>query len=317
MGERIHQRCGQIAHAIRAGFEREFAQRYNPPMQPLERIHATAPLEKMMALYERDGGLIVEAMIPPTVIDQLRNAADTFAERVAPGSATQGLGEDGKTFVGTNTIRFSSLGLLSPAYFELLDNPVYAAIADAVLLANCGSYWVNTGQVMYINPGEPAQALHRDANNWFQLVEATWPNSPEITISAMIGLDEVTEELGATRVVPGSHRWERLDRFAESESVPAELGPGDALVYSGYVLHGGGANSTNRVRRAMHLSYVAGWLTPEEASPIDFGTEDLADQSPRVQRLLGHRSYDPRPLRGGGLWLRHVKAIEDAQSAIT
>lgn len=280
-------------------------------MTPLERVHASAPIEEMHAIYHRDGGLIVEQMVHRDVVDRLREAGDAFAEHVTPGGATQGLGDDGKAFVGAKTIRFSSLGLLTPAYFELLDNPVFAAMADATLLPNCGSYWVNTGQVMYINPGEPAQALHRDANNWWQYVEATWPETPEITISAMIGLEEVTNELGATRVVPGSHRWPDLDRFAESESVPAELGPGDALLYSGFVLHGGGANRTNRVRRAMHLSYVAGWLTPEEASPIDFRTEDLADQSPRVQRLLGHRSYDPRPLRGGGLWLRHVKAIED------
>lgn len=280
-------------------------------MQALERIHSTAPLEEILAIYERDGGLIIEEMVTLDVIDELRAAADVYAAGVTPGSANQGLGDDGKAFVGARTIRFSSLGLLSPAYFTLLDNPVFAAVADAVLLPNCGSYWVNTGQVMYINPGQPAQAIHRDANNWWQFVEATWPNSPEITVSAMIGLEDVTEELGATRVVPGSHRAKELERMTEAESVPAELGPGDALIYSGYTQHGGGANSTDRVRRAMHLSFVAGWLTPEEASPIDFRTEDLADQSPRVQRVLGHRSYDPRPLQGGGLWLRHVKAIED------
>lgn len=285
-------------------------------MRELERFDAAASVQDMLAAYERDGGLIVEGMVPIPVIDELRQAADRFAEHIVPGSATQGLGEDGKSFVGARTVRFSSLGLLTPAYFALLDNPVYAALADAVLLDTCGSYWVNTGQVMYINPGEPAQVLHRDGNNWWPFVEATWPHTPEITISAMIGLDHVTEELGATRVVPGSHRWTELSRFDEGESVAAELGPGDALVYSGSVLHGGGANQTDRVRRAMHLSFVAGWLTPEEASPIDFRTEDLDGQSPRVQRLLGHRSYDPRPFKGGGLWLRHVKAIEDDQPAL-
>ena len=283
----------------------------NSELKPLTRVTVDTPVEDIIEVFQRDGGLIVEKMFPAEVIEQVRDAADAWAASVEPGSATQGLGEDGKSFVGARTIRFSSLGLITPAYFEMLDNPVYAEIADAVLLPNCGSYWVNTGQVMYINPGEPAQALHRDANNWWQYVKATWPNSPEITVSAMIGLEDVTEELGATRVVPGSHTWEELSRFEGAESVPAELGPGDALIYSGYVLHGGGANRTDRVRRAMHLSFVAGWLTPEEASPIDFTGADLAACSPRVQRLLGHRSYDPRPLPGGGLWLKHVRAIED------
>ena len=282
-------------------------------MGPLERVSVDTPLEEVLAALDRDGCAIVEAMVPQPIVDELREAADRMATHVAPGSATQGLGEPGNAFVGQRTIRFSSLGVLTPAFFELLDNPTYAAIADAVLLPNCGSYWLNTGQVMYINPGEPAQVLHRDANNWWQLMQATWPDSPDVTISAMIGLDEVTEDLGATRVVPGSHRSLDLERWTEAESLPAELGPGDALIYSGYVLHGGGANRTDRVRRALHLSFVVGWLTPEEASPIDFRTEELAGCSERVQRLLGHRSYTSDPHPGGGLWLRHVRAIEDEQ----
>ena len=62
----------------------------------------------------------------------------------------------------------------------------------------------------------------------------------------------------------------------------------------------------------MHLSFVAGWLTPEESSPLDYTTDELADRSPRVRQLLGHKSYDPRPHPGGGLWLKDVKALEDA-----
>ncbi|MBT8241182.1 MAG: phytanoyl-CoA dioxygenase family protein, partial [Acidimicrobiia bacterium] len=145
-----------------------------------------------------------------------------------------------------------------------------------------------------------------------EYVRAAWPDPADITVSAMIGLEHVNEELGATRVVPGSHRSAELEYHVEHESVPAELGPGDALVYSGYVLHGGGANRTGQDwRRAMHLSFVAGWLTPEESCALDYTAEDLADRSPRVQRLLGHRSYTPMPHPGGGLWLRHVKAIEE------
>ena len=192
------------------------------------------------------------------------------------------MGAAGAAFVGANTVRFSSLPLLDDAYFDMLDNEIFAAIADAVLLPHCGSYWVNTGQIMYIGPGEAAQVLHRDADNWWEYVRSAWPNVVDITISAMIGLEEVTEELGATRVVPGSHTWENLDYRVEHESVPAELGPGDALVYSGYVFHGGGANVTaDRWRKAMHLSFVAGWLTPEESCALDFPLGDLDHCSPR------------------------------------
>jgi len=279
----------------------------------LQRLPASAPLEEILAALDADGGLIVEGIFPVETIVAMRDAVDEAATRVTPGAATQGLDDDGKSFVGRNTIRFSSLGKLSPAYFDLLDNELYAAIADAVLLPTCGSYWVNTGQAMLIGPGERAQALHRDCGNWIYACKPGWPDSPDVTVSAMIALDDVTEELGATRVIPGSHRWPKLgDSGTPDQTVPAEMGPGDALIYSGKVVHGGGANRTvDRYRKAMHLSFVAGWLVPEESSPLDYTDEELADRSPRVQRLLGHRSYDPRPHPGGGLWLRHVQKIED------
>lgn len=285
-----------------------------PPMRALERFAPDTPIETMLDTYRRDGGFIVESMFDRATIDAMRTAADRRAPAFPPGTATQGMGAAGAAFVGTNTVRFSSLAKLDDTYFDMLDNERFAAIADAVLLPHCGSYWVNTGQVMYIGPGEPAQWLHRDADNWWAYVEAAWPDVVDITLSAMIGLDEVTEELGATRVVPGSHRWAELQHRVEHPTVPAELGPGDALVYSGYVVHGGGANRTSdRWRKAMHLSFCAGWLTPEEACALDFGLGELDDRSPRVQRLLGHRSYTPMPHPGGGLWLRHVREIEADQ----
>ena len=165
----------------------------------------------MLEAFRRDGGLIVEGMFNRATIDAMTAAADRRVPEFPPGSATQGMGAAGAAFVGANTVRFSSLPLLDDAYFDMLDNEIYAAIADAVLLPHCGSYWVNTGQIMYIGPGEAAQVLHRDADNWWEYVRSAWPNVVDITISAMIGLEEVTEELGATRVVPGSHTWENLD----------------------------------------------------------------------------------------------------------
>ncbi|MEM7093329.1 MAG: phytanoyl-CoA dioxygenase family protein [Actinomycetota bacterium] len=282
-------------------------------LQPLQRLPAHAPLDVQLGALAEDGGVVVEGLFDRETIATIRDAADAFAAGVEPGGATQGMGAAGKEFVGANTIRFSSLGLLTPAFFDLLDNARFGAIADAVLLPTCGSYWINTAQVMYIGPGEPAQVLHRDADNWWEWMSRTWPDTPEVTISAMVGLDQVTEELGATRVVPGSHHQDPLDYRTEVQTVPAELGPGDALVYSGHVFHGGGANRTeDQWRRAIHLSFVAGWLTPEEAIALDHPLGSLAHRSERVQRLIGHRSYTPGERRGGGLWLRHVKAIEEA-----
>lgn len=284
----------------------------------LERVRATAPVSTMLDVLEADGGFVVEGIFARATIAEMADAVMAASKAFAPGGATQGVGQSGKAFVGANTVRFSSLGKLSPAFFDMLDNPLYAALADAVLLPNCGSYWVNTGQAMLIGPQSEAQVLHRDCMNWPQLCAPVWPDCPEITLSAMIALDTVDDALGATRVLPKSHKDKAfVEAWDHAQTVPAELAPGDALIYSGKVVHGGGANrTTDRWRKAMHLSFLVGWLTPEESSPIDYTDEELAGRSARVQRLLGHRSYDPRPRFGGGLWLRHANKIEDQTGTV-
>ena len=75
----------------------------------------------MLEAFDADGGLVVEEMVEQPVINAIREAADLHAEGVVPGSADQGMGEEGTFFVGKNTKRFSSLGLLTDAFFDLLE----------------------------------------------------------------------------------------------------------------------------------------------------------------------------------------------------
>ena len=68
-------------------------------LRPLTRLPATADVADMLLALEVDGGLIVEGMFDTETITAMREAADARAAEVAPGSATQGLGEDGAAFV--------------------------------------------------------------------------------------------------------------------------------------------------------------------------------------------------------------------------
>ena len=138
------------------------------------------------------------------------------------------------------------------------------------------------------------------------------PTCPEVTVSPMIALEDMTEELGGTRVIPGSHLWPDFDRTGSPEqTVATEMRAGSGMIYSGKVIHGGGANRTDdRWRFAMHLSFVVGWLTPEEASPLCYPLELIRTLAPRTQRLLGFRSYDPTPHASGRLWLKNFNDLE-------
>jgi ectoine hydroxylase-related dioxygenase (phytanoyl-CoA dioxygenase family) len=264
----------------------------------------------IMERFHVDGAVILENLVSPDVLAALREAIVRQRDRVDPGSRSEA--ELWRIFHGANTVRFTEIGKLCPAFYEVLENETFTRVADELLLPLCGSYWLNTGQAMLIGPGEGAQFLHRDCANWNELCRRMWPDCPEITVSVLLALDDVTGDLGATRVIPGSHLWEDYDRRGRpEETVPAEMAAGSGLLYSGKVIHGGGANRTkDRWRMALHVSFVVGWLTPEEASPLEYTADEVTDLPERVQRLLGFRSYDPAPHPSGRLWLRHFDNVE-------
>jgi ectoine hydroxylase-related dioxygenase (phytanoyl-CoA dioxygenase family) len=105
-------------------------------------------------------------------------------------------------------------------------------------------------------PGEGHQALHAD---WREAVQ---PGSYQVCNSIWL-LDAFTEANGATRVVPGSHRWgaRPSDRMADpADPHPEEvllLGEaGTCVVFNAHLWHGGTANKTDRPRRALHGAFV-------------------------------------------------------------
>jgi ectoine hydroxylase-related dioxygenase (phytanoyl-CoA dioxygenase family) len=195
-------------------------------------------------------------------------------------------------------MRFAGLAQRSDAFLDILTDPFYLSVADGVL---GDDYWMNTGQMMIIGPGEKAQVIHRDADNWPRVCT---PDGGEVTLSCMFAISEFTADSGATVVVPGSHRWSDYRRRAEPhEMCRAVMPAGAGMIYTGRVLHGGGANVTSDVfRYGMHLSYLVPWLTPEEAAPLATEWERVAHRSERAQRLLGWRSAGNRHRSGARLW---------------
>jgi len=64
---------------------------------------------------------------------------------------------------------------------------------------------------------------------------------------------EYTEEMGATRVVPGSHKLGGYLQLRQAETVPAEMTPGSAMIYSGKL--------STVVARTSRRRYVVRWTS--------------------------------------------------------
>ena len=269
-------------------------------MAELQVLERDAPLADVMAAYDADGGVIVRDLLSDDARLAIVDDLSAGLEDIAPGSKS---GMDlWETFHGRNTVRFCGLAARSRAFVDhALLNPVFTAVTDELLLANGADYWLNTGQVMAIGPGEPAQYLHRDENNWPEAVAA----DREITVSCLFALSDFTRENGATVVVAGSQRRPPgLVRGAEAspdEIAYAEMPAGSGLIYSGKVIHGAGANTTGDRRYGMHVSFVVGWLRPEAASPLVVDRDRAASLPERARDLLGWGSYHSEG--GGRTWL--------------
>ncbi len=268
----------------------------------LTTVARDTPIEQILEDIARDGAVIVSELIDPDTLARLNAELDQAIQATPPGSRTGD--RMWELFHGRRTVRFTRLAARSASFLNLLLHPVMIAWADRALLPHCGSYWLNTGQMMVIGPGEPAQFLHRDQSNW-PYFNQSGPRGPEATVSCMFALTDFTEEVGATRIIPGSHLWP--DYYTEGrpeQTVGAAMKAGSGLLYSGKVIHGAGANRTaDQSRRGLHVSYVLGWLTPEEASPLGVPWEMAQSLPEKARRLLGYVSYDPGQTRGGRLWL--------------
>ncbi len=248
------------------------------------------------------GGVIVEDMLGADAAQRIKDELAADYDGWSPGSKS-GL-DVWENFHGKQTIRFTGLAARSQAFVDhALLNPLLLAVSDALLLANASSYWLNTGQVMAVGPGEPAQYIHRDENNWPEAIA----DGRELTVSCMFALNDFTIENGATVVQPGSQtlpagvRRGDADGFDEFETAYAEMPAGSGMIYTGKVLHGAGANRTDGWRYGMHVSFVVGWLRPEEASPLMVDRRRAAELPPRARDLLGWSSYHSDG--GGRTWL--------------
>jgi ectoine hydroxylase-related dioxygenase (phytanoyl-CoA dioxygenase family) len=271
---------------------------HTPMLQVLDTKHNS--LTEILAVLAQDGGVIVHNMLSPQVVANLLSelAPQSETSQVGPKSSNENVNH----FWGQQTKRFTRLAQRSQTFAdEVLVHPILTGVADELLKPSCASYWMNTGQMMIVMPGGAPQYMHRDSDDWPAMCS---PSAPPCQISCMFALSDFTAENGATRVAPGSHLWSDYSRQATDDEITQAVMPaGSGMIYLGKTLHSAGANKTeNEPRFGMHLSYVLGWLTPEEAGCLGV-TEDRAKTfTKQQQQLLGYRCYDASDLNGGRLW---------------
>ncbi len=243
-------------------------------MPKLETLPADTPTPEVMRVLDRDGALILEGLISPSETDALR-------EELAPYVLATKPGQDG--FSGTRTTRTGALVARSPRIRPVVMDARIAGLCDAVLKPNCTRYQLHLSQVIRILPGQAAQPIHRDRWAWGAYLKGIEPQ-----LNTIWALTDFTRENGATQVAPGSIDWPDQREPTPDEITWAEMKRGSALIYTGTVFHGGGANISNEERWGLNLTYTLGWLRQEENQYLSCPPEIARTLDPALQDMLGY-----------------------------
>jgi len=240
----------------------------------VETLPANASKEKIMAVINRDGAVILKDVLTPQEIAQLRSEIDPYVQATPEGR---------DDFTGRYTTRTGALVARSPMCRDLIMNPQVRAIADDLLLPNCQRYQLHLTQVIRIKPGQKEQPIHRDRWAWGKYLQGIEPQ-----LNTIWAVTDFTRENGATQVVPGSTKWPD-DRTAKKPEIGyAEMSAGSVLIYTGSVFHGGGANKSKADRAGINITYTLGWLRQEENQYLSCPPDVAKTLDPELQALIGY-----------------------------
>lgn len=239
----------------------------------------SAVVDRHAAMLERDGWCVFGRAVEPDLLAGIEADLDA---RFAATPFCQG------TFYGERTKRFGSLLARARGIERLVMHPLVLEIAEQMLLPWCERIALNLSQAIEIHPGALPQVPHRDQDMW------QGPKGDvEYLVNFMWPLTSFTRENGSTRLWTGSHFDQDVPVLPEDDAIVPAVSPGDALIFLGSTLHGGGGNRSIAPRRGMVVSYCLGWLKPFELQWLVYPPQVARHFSPELAALVGYAQHRP------------------------
>lgn len=279
----------------------------------LERVPFGTDVAQVAAAIGRAGGVILTGALTRPQVDAVNRELDASMGAIPQGNFGKGEQNYLADFMGARTKRLVHCVRYSQTYREvLLGSLVLAEYIAALVPGKAGCHSLISSHAIEIYPGEKAQPLHRDGNTHMQMLKMYRADSPEVLVNTILALADVTEAMGATRIIPGSHLWPDFSTGGDSEqAIPVLLNAGDVLLFSGKLLHGGGANITrDRPRRVLSTGFAIPFFMGEEAWPFVIPLEEARTYPKQVQRFLGFRSVSCKGEEPGFLWRVKARPLE-------
>jgi ectoine hydroxylase-related dioxygenase (phytanoyl-CoA dioxygenase family) len=226
---------------------------------------------------ERDGYTIIADFMGPARLAEVRRVLGFYL-----GSHT-----GRNPFEGHSTERVYTLVARGRVFWDIALDDRVLALCDRFLLPGC---LLTASQAICIRPGERQQAFHHDDTFY------TVPRPrPMISLSTIAAVDAFSAENGATEILPGSHLWgdDWRDRVAGAMPVTVAMPAGACVVFSGTLVHRGGANRSSAPRLAFSNQYCQPWARQQETFMLGVPPKVAHQMPPRLQEMLGYSIYPP------------------------
>lgn len=241
---------------------------------PLVRLPASASVEEAVACVKEHGYVIIEELASRAEMDRAQAELAPYIDNTRWGESE---------VTGRFTRRTGSLVARSPGARELLLHPLVLGTVEGCLSAP-RSFQLSLTEVISLSPGAPAQFIHRDT-------AAPVADDYETQISTLWAMTDYTEDMGATRIVPGSHHLAAGRKFTIADTIAATMQRGSILMYSSKLYHGGGQNISSHTRQAMNVNYIVGWMRQEENQYLSCPREVARSLPEALLRLMGYDTY--------------------------
>ncbi|MET0899585.1 MAG: phytanoyl-CoA dioxygenase family protein [Mycobacterium sp.] len=267
-------------------------------MTVLTHVPATTPADELVEHLRRDNYVIVDNLVPVSMMDAIEEEVAPYIDSTPNGY---------NPILGTKTRRTGALIARSATCRELIQNPTILGTV-AGFLGHASAFQLMLTQIISIEPGESAQGLHRDQVAWDFF---PFPEDYHVQCNMLWALSDYTAEMGATRLVPGSHLpGSRAPKeYTDADIVQAEMSRGSVLIYSGKIVHSGGANkTTDKVRRAININYSVGWVRQEENQYLSVPMEIAKTLDDDLLKLMGYQE--------GAFSMGYIRDFEDPLRAV-
>lgn len=185
------------------------------PAASITKIAATAPIEDMVAILERDGALILTDLVSSEDVAAVNNEMEPFVQTARAET------HQAYDLIPKQTIMVPGVVGKSPTMAKIAEFGAIDALRNAVLEKKCTATWedrtedfiigpiLNSSLTYHVSHGAPRQRLHRDDMiHGIYHTGRDYSLSNETMLGFMIAGCQTTRANGATMAIPGSHKWD-------------------------------------------------------------------------------------------------------------